>query len=185
MLSKIHCQQLDERDSYETVVSKENKMSMKRSAKHVAKKRARQKEVKKALIEKRLRERKEKRLEHERELAFEREFAEKNKMGLTNQEVKDRLTNNMQILEALENEFIAEEQANNDPAKSEKALAQLQAIEEFGKIQGEIINLEQEKAALEKAGEFTEEKMKEHSEKLDALKNKITELQKVREENIL
>ena len=84
-------------------------MSIKRSAKHVAKKRARQKEVKKALIEKRLNDRKQKRLDWEREKAFEREFNEKNKIGLSQQEVNEKLAHNMELLTALENELIEEE----------------------------------------------------------------------------
>jgi hypothetical protein len=160
-------------------------MSMKRSPKDVAKKRERQRKVKKELIEKRLVDRKERRLEHERELAYEREFNEKNKIGLSKQEVKDKLARNMEILEELEKKFIEEEQLKGDPAQSQKALAQLETIEEFGKIQGELIALNQKKKELEEAGEFTPELAAEHAKKLDEYKQQIEELQKTREANIL
>jgi hypothetical protein len=160
-------------------------MSIRRSAKHVAKKRERQKEVKKALIEKRLNDRKQKRLDWEREKAFEREFNEKNKIGLSQQEVNEKLAHNMELLTALENELIEEEKNRSTGETSEKALAQLQAIEEFGKIQGDIIALEQEKANLIKEEKFTPEKAEEHAAKLDELNKKVDLLQKVREQNAL
>lgn len=81
---------------------------MSKERKKLQKKKARQKAVKKRLIETRLEDRKQRKLERLRDEAFEREFAKKQNLGLSSEEIKERLENNLKILQALEDEFLRE-----------------------------------------------------------------------------
>lgn len=85
---------------------------MSKERKKLQKKKARQKAVKKRIIEKRLEARREARLIRERDAAYEREFAKKQNMNLSADEIKERLEHNMKILEALEEEYLKENPAN-------------------------------------------------------------------------
>ena len=149
------------------------------------KKRARQKSAKKDLIERRLADRKEKRLEREREMAFEKEFNGKNKLGISNEEVQQRLENNMKVLEALEKQLIEEEEQKGTNNVSEKAQVQLEAIEEFGKIQGEIINLQTAKKQLQENNQWTDEHEKQFATELERLTQALADLENKRKENAL
>jgi hypothetical protein len=160
-------------------------MSRKLGRKHLEKKRARQKSAKKDLIERRLADRKEKRLEREREMAFEKEFNGKNKLGISNEEVQQRLENNMKLLEALEKQFIEEEEQKGTNNVSEKAQLQLETIEEFGKIQGEIINLQTAKKQSQENNQWTDEQEKQFATELEKLTQALADLENKRKENAL
>lgn len=149
-------------------------MSMKKSKKHFEKKRSRSKEVKKLLIEKRLKNRRELHLDKERELAFEKEFNEKNKMNLPPEEIKTRLENNMKVLEALEEKYVQEqeEKAKN----SEKLMAQFKNTEEVAKLQQEIFDMQDNKQGLLDRGEMTPEIEAELKEKLERIGKRMEEL---------
>jgi hypothetical protein len=149
---------------------------MKKSQKQISKKRARQKAVKKVIIENRLAARKEKRLEYERELAYEREFAEKQNLGLSADEIKSRLSHNLQILDALEQQLEEEEAAKGESVSSKNAQEQLAIIEEFGTLHKELADLNFYKKDLEEKGEFTEEKKVKFEAKAEEIKQKIQEL---------
>ena len=149
-------------------------MSMKNSKNHIQKKIARSKEVKKILIEKRLQNRRELRFDKEREAAFEREFDEKNKLGLRPEEVKERLQNNMNILQALEDKYI---QDREDKAKnSEKLMEQFKNTEEIAKLQQEIFDMQDEKQGILDNKEMTPEKEAELKERLELIGKKMNEL---------
>ena len=90
----------------EVVMSKERKK--------LQKKKARQKAVKKKIIEKRLEARKEAKLVRLRDEAYEREFNKKQNLNLSAEEIKERLENNMKILEALEEEYMRDSSANQE-----------------------------------------------------------------------
>jgi len=152
-------------------------MSKKNSRKQVEKKRARQKAVKKVLIEKRLADRKAKRLEFERELAYEREFNDKQKkLGLTQDEVRERLENNMKVLEALEEQMEKEEAARGESDAGNKSRAQLDLIEEFGVLQKDLIELHQLKKELEGKGEFTDEAKEKFTTQVEEIHKKLQDL---------
>lgn len=93
---------------------------MSKERKKLQKKKARQKAVKKRLIEKRLADRKERKLERLRDAAYEREFSKKHNLGLSDQEIKERLAHNMKILQALEEEYLREKNANNETIEQVK-----------------------------------------------------------------
>ena len=151
-------------------------MSMKNSKKQISKKKARQKAVKKIIVENRLIARKEKRLENERELAYEREFAEKQNLGLSADEIKSRLSHNLQILDALEKQLEEEEADKGENISAKNAQEQLAIIEEFGTLHKELIDLNFYKKELEEKGEFTEEKKAKWDAKSEEIKQKIQEL---------
>jgi hypothetical protein len=151
-------------------------MSMKNSKKQISKKKARQKAVKKIIVENRLIARKEKRLEYERELAYEREFAEKQNLGLSADEIKSRLSHNLQILDALEKQLEEEEADKGENISAKNAQEQLAIIEEFGTLHKELIDLNFYKKELEEKGEFTEEKKAKWDAKSEEIKQKIQEL---------
>jgi hypothetical protein len=147
---------------------------MKNSKNHIQKKIARSTEVKKILIEKRLQNRRELRFDKEREAAFEREFDEKNKLGLRPEEVKERLQNNMNILQALEDKYI---QDREDKAKnSEKLMEQFKNTEEIAKLQQEIFDMQDEKQGILDNKEMTPEKEAELKERLELIGKKMNEL---------
>ena len=87
---------------------------MSKERKKLQKKKARQKAVKKKIIEKRLEARKEAKLVRLRDEAFEREFNKKQNLNLSAEEIKERLENNMKILEALEEEYMRDSSANQE-----------------------------------------------------------------------
>jgi hypothetical protein len=151
-------------------------MSMKKSKNQISKKKARQKAVKKIIVENRLIARKEKRLEYERELAYEREFAEKQNLGLSADEIKSRLSHNLQILDALEKQLEEEEADKGENISTKNAQEQLAIIEEFGTMHKELIDLNFYKKELEEKGEFTEEKKAKWDAKSEEIKQKIQEL---------
>ena len=151
-------------------------MSQKNSRKQIEKKRARQRTVKKLLREKRLEDRKQKRLEFEREIAFEREFNEKQKLGLSNQEVMERLENNMKVLEALENQLETEEAARGETNKSKQAQLQMEVLEEFGTLQKELIELNTGRKKMEEEGNLSEEDKQKYEAKVQEIKEKISAL---------
>ena len=158
-------------------------MSKKCGRKHLEKKRARQKSVKKTLIEKRLFERKERKMERERELAFEREFNQKQSLGLSKEEINERLQKNIKMLEALEKQH-DEEMAAKGNAESIQAIEkQLSTIEEYGKLQGEVINLMEKKKKMQEEGTLDEIAEKEFELSLQDLKNKMEVLNVIRQEN--
>lgn len=160
-------------------------MGRKLGRKHIEKKKARQKAVKKILIEKRLADRKERRLEREKELIYEREFNEKNKMGLSKEEVKQRLEQNLKILEVLEQQMIKEESERGQSDAGEKAQAQLEAIEDFSKLQGELINLQVSKKELQEKNEWTDEKEQGFIANLERITNEMEKLKQKRESNVI
>lgn len=160
-------------------------MSRKLGRKHIEKKKARQKAVKKVLIEKRLADRREKRLEREKELIYEREFNEKNKLGLSKEEVKERLEQNLKILEVLEQQMIAEEAERGKSETGDKAQAQLEAIEDFGKLQGELINLQVAKKEAQEKNDWNDEKENKFVADLERINLSMEELKKKRENNVM
>ncbi len=76
-------------------------MSKKDTKKHFEKRKAREKAVKKRIAESRVFLRKERRLEREREEALEREFAQKQNFGLTEEQVKQKIADSYKMLEAI------------------------------------------------------------------------------------
>jgi hypothetical protein len=160
-------------------------MSKKLGRKHFEKKKARQKAVKKVLIEKRLEERREKRLEREKEFIYEREFNEKTKLGLSKEEVKERLEQNLKILEVLEQQMIAEEAERGKSDVGDKAQAQLEAIEGFGKLQGDLINLQVSKKDLQEKNEWNDEKEQEFKTDLEKITAEMEGLKQKRENNVI
>lgn len=84
---------------------------MSKNKKKMMKKKAHEREARKRVLEKRTVMRKERKDEKIREEAFEKAFAEKQNLGLTTEEIKEKLENNMKILEALEQEFEKEEES--------------------------------------------------------------------------
>jgi len=83
---------------------------MSKNSKKIAKKKAHEREARKRVLEKRQSLRQDRKDEKLREEAFEREFAKKQNLGLTQEEIKAKLEHNMKILEALENELVAEDE---------------------------------------------------------------------------
>lgn len=83
---------------------------MSKNSKKIAKKKAHEREARKRVLERRQSLRQERKDEKLREEAFEREFAKKQNLGLTQEEIKAKLEHNMKILEALENELVAEDE---------------------------------------------------------------------------
>ena len=115
-------------------------------------------------------------MENERELAYEREFAEKQNLGLSADEIKSRLSHNLQILEALEKQLEEEEADKGENISAKNAQEQLAIIEEFGTLHKELIDLNFYKKELEEKGEFTEEKKAKWDAKSEEIKQKIQEL---------
>lgn len=152
-------------------------MSMKKNKKAIQKKKLRSKQVRKKIVEKRLALRKERKDEQIREQAFEREFAEKNKSGLSNEEIKSRLEHNLNILEALEKEYDSESQSD----KKQKVQQQVEAIEQLTNLQNELLAVHQEKESLKEKGELTDEKTAEISAKLENIGNRMQEAAAKRE----
>lgn len=152
-------------------------MSMKKNKKAIQKKKLRSKQVRKKIVEKRLALRKERKDEQIREQAFEREFAEKNKSGLSNEEIKSRLEHNLNILEALEKEYDSESQSD----KKQKVQQQVEAIEQLTNLQNELLAVHQEKESLKEKGELTDEKAAEISAKLENIGNRMQEAAAKRE----
>lgn len=150
---------------------------MKKNKKAIQKKKLRSKQVRKKIVEKRLALRKERKDEQIREQAFEREFAEKNKSGLSNEEIKSRLEHNLNILEALEKEYDSESQSD----KKQKVQQQVEAIEQLTNLQNELLAVHQEKESLKEKGELTDEKAAEISAKLENIGNRMQEAAAKRE----
>jgi hypothetical protein len=111
---------------------------MSKERKKLQKKKARQKAVKKKIIEKRLDDRKQRKLERLRDEAYEREFEKKQNLGLSSEEIKERLENNMKILQALEDEFLRE--------NPEKAATVAQVKEQLDIQQAYLKKAEDEKS---------------------------------------
>lgn len=99
---------------------------MSNERKKIQKKKARQKAVKKKIIEKRLESRREAKLVRLRDEAFEREFAKKQNLNLSAEEIKDRLENNMKILEALEEEYLRQKPENAEIVNQVKEQLEIQ-----------------------------------------------------------
>lgn len=99
---------------------------MSKERKKLQKKKARQKAVKKKLIEKRLEARREAKLVKLRDEAFEREFEKKQNLNLSDEEIKERLENNMKILEALEEEYLRQNPENAEAVNQVKEQLQIQ-----------------------------------------------------------
>ncbi len=105
------------------------KMSKKNTKKHFEKRKAREKAVKKKIVESRVLLRKERKLEREREEAYEREFAQKQNMGLTPEQVRAKIEENMKILEAINEEHDVE-----DYKKSAALLEMKEQLEKVAKL---------------------------------------------------
>lgn len=106
-----------------------NSMS-KKNNKKLAKKKTHEREARKRVLERRQTIRQERKDEKLREEAFEKEFSQKQNLGLTNEEIKQRLEHNMKILEALEQEYIAEDegkkiQSNEIMKQAKESMEQL------------------------------------------------------------
>jgi hypothetical protein len=84
-------------------------MSKKNTKKHFEKRKAREKAVKKKIAESRVFIRKERRFEREREEALEREFAQKQNYGLSEEEVKQKIADSWKMLEAINEHHDAED----------------------------------------------------------------------------
>lgn len=158
-------------------------MSIKKSKKHIEKKKTREKEVKKIINKNRVLLRIERRQEMERERAFEREFAKKSEENLSNEERMQRLQNNVEILKALESEYDKENNISKEQA--EKLNKQFEATGEYQELQTELYGIFQEKENLKNTGELTEEKSAEIKKRLDEIGKRIEELSKIRQENIV
>jgi hypothetical protein len=158
-------------------------MSIKKSKKHIQAKKAREKEVKKRINENRVILRKERRLELERERAYEIEFAKKSEENLSNEERLERLKNNVKILEALESEY--DKEKNISQEQVEKLNKQFEATGEYQELQTELYTIFQEKEALKTKGELTDEKSEEIKSRLDKIGKRIEDLGKIRQENII
>lgn len=150
---------------------------MKKGKKAIQKKKLRSKEVRKKIVEKRLALRKERKDEQIREQAFEKEFAEKSKSGLSNEEIKSRLEHNLNILEALEKEYDSESQSD----KKQKVQQQVEAIEQLTNLQNELLLVHQEKESLKEKGELTDEKAAEINAKLEGIGKRMQEAAAKRE----
>ena len=105
------------------------------------KKKARQKAVKKKIIGKRLEARREAKLVHERDEAYERDFAKKQNLNLSAEEIKERLEHNMKILEALEEEYMKD---NPEHQKN------IEGVKEQLELQKEMVQAVKEKEESEK-----------------------------------
>lgn len=156
-------------------------MSKKNSKKHLQKRKLREKEVKKRIMENRVILRRERRDERIREQAFEKEFAKKSEECLSNEERKERLEHNLKILEALEKEYDKENNITDD--KAEKLNKQFETTEEFKKLQVELYEILDQKQKDFKAGDLTPEKEAQYKAKIDDIAQKIEQLKKTREEN--
>jgi hypothetical protein len=156
-------------------------MSIKKSKKHIQKKKAREKEVKKRIHENRVLSRIERRNELDRERAYEAEFNKKSEENLSNEERLARLQNNMKVLEALESEY--DKDRNISKEQAEKLNKQFEATGEFQELQTELYNIFQEKEKLKESGELTDEKGAAFKARLDEIGKRIEELTKVRSEN--
>ena len=84
-------------------------MSKKNTKKHFEKRKAREKAVKKKIAESRVFIRKERRFEKEREEALEREFAQKQNHGFSEEEVKQKIADSWKMLEAINEHHDAED----------------------------------------------------------------------------
>lgn len=144
-------------------------MSMKKNKSAIQKKKQRAKQVKKRIIENRLLLRKEKKEEFLREQAFEKEFNQKSNLGLSNEEIKQRLEHNMKILEELEKEY----DHRPKDEKAEKVKNQVEALEEFNRLQNELLAVQLEKEEAKQKGEFTVEKAEQINLKLNAIAEKM------------
>jgi|APGre2960657373_1045057.scaffolds.fasta_scaffold15489_5 hypothetical protein len=92
---------------------------MSNQRKKIQKKKTRQKAVKKKIVEKRLQNRREIKFMKIRDEAFEKEFAKKQALGLSDVEIKERLENNLKILEALEEEYMLQNPEQNKEVSEE------------------------------------------------------------------
>ena len=144
-------------------------MSIKKNKSAIKKKKQRAKEVKKRIVENRLLLRKERKEELLREQAFEKEFNQKSNLGLSNEEIKQRLEHNMKILEELEKEY--DHSAKDE--KSEKVKNQVEALNEFNNLQNELMAVHREKEEAKQKGEFNLEKAQEINDKLNAIAEKM------------
>lgn len=142
---------------------------MKKNKSAIQKKKQRAKQVKKRIIENRLLLRKEKKEEFLREQAFEKEFNQKSNLGLSNEEIKQRLEHNMKILEELEKEY----DHRPKDEKAEKVKNQVEALEEFNRLQNELLAVQLEKEEAKQKGEFTAEKAEQINLKLNAIAEKM------------
>lgn len=113
---------------------------MSKNNKKLAKKKTHEREARKRVLERRKEMRQERKDEAMREKAFEREFAQKQNLGLTHEEIKQKLEHNMKLLEALENELVQEEETR----KKNAAAINEKAAEDLAKF---VENTEQQKDA--------------------------------------
>jgi hypothetical protein len=97
---------------------------MSKNSKKDAKKKAHEREARKRVLERRKALRQERKDDKLREEAFEREFSKKQNLGLTNEQIKEKLEHNMKILEALENELVAEDENRKKYASEAMKAAQ-------------------------------------------------------------
>jgi hypothetical protein len=106
---------------------------MSKNNKKLAKKKTHEREARKRVLERRKAIRQERKDELMRERAFEKEFSQKQNLGLTTEEIKQKLEHNMKILEALENELVQEEETRkkNTSAFMEKAVEDMAKFEEL------------------------------------------------------
>jgi len=98
--------------------------AMSKNSKKDAKKKAHEREARKRVLERRKALRQERKDDKLREEAFEREFSKKQNLGLTNEQIKEKLEHNMKILEALENELVAEDENRKKYASEAMKAAQ-------------------------------------------------------------
>lgn len=113
---------------------------MSKNNKKVAKKKAHEREARKRVLERRTAIRQERKDDRLREEAFEREFSQKQNLGLTTEEIKEKLEYNMKILEALEKEY----EQNPDNKNNEEVMKHIR--ESMDKFKEEI-----DKKMLEKS----------------------------------
>jgi hypothetical protein len=111
---------------------------MSKNNKKLVKKKVHEREARKRVLEKRQTIRQERKDEKLREEAFEREFSQKQNLGLTKEEIKQKLEHNMKILEALEQEYVVEDEKRKNQSdeimkQAKESMEQLK--QEFEKLQ--------------------------------------------------
>ena len=111
---------------------------MSKNNKKLAKKKAHEREARKRVLDRRKAIRQDRKDEAMREKAFEREFSQKQNLGLTNEEIKSKLEHNLKILEALEEELVKEEEVR----QQNTAVFKEKALEDMAKLQEQIAKQE-------------------------------------------
>lgn len=110
---------------------------MSKNNKKIAKKKAHEREARKRVLERRKAIRQDRKDERLREEAFEREFSQKQNLGLTNEEIKQKLEHNMKLLEVLEQEY------ENSPNKAQNEEMTKHIKETMEKFKEEIDKTQQ------------------------------------------